>query len=58
MEALGSIRVLDLSHLGPGMLATMMLGDFGAEVISICSEIQDKKHRRRLEKTFGASQSR
>ncbi|MFA7464070.1 MAG: CaiB/BaiF CoA-transferase family protein [Syntrophales bacterium] len=43
MEALGSIRVLDLSHLGPGMLATMMLGDFGAEVISICSEIQDKK---------------
>ncbi len=35
MQALSGLRVLDLCHLGPGMYATMILGDFGAEVIKI-----------------------
>ncbi len=43
MDALDKIKILDLSHLGPGMLATMMLGDFGAEVISISNEAQNNK---------------
>jgi len=37
MMPLENIKVLDLSHLGPGMMCSMMLADFGAEVISICS---------------------
>jgi crotonobetainyl-CoA:carnitine CoA-transferase CaiB-like acyl-CoA transferase len=35
MLPLEGVRVLDLSHLGPGMFCTMLLGDFGAEVISV-----------------------
>ena len=37
MLPLENLKVLDLSHLGPGMLCTMILADFGAEVINICS---------------------
>jgi crotonobetainyl-CoA:carnitine CoA-transferase CaiB-like acyl-CoA transferase len=35
MKPLDSIQVLDLTRLLPGAVATMMLGDFGAEVIKI-----------------------
>lgn len=35
MKALEDIRVIDLSQNSPGPLATMMLSDFGAEVIHI-----------------------
>jgi len=35
MLALHGIKVLDLCHLGPGMYCTMILSDFGAEVIRI-----------------------
>jgi len=34
-SALQGIKVLDLCHLGPGMYCTMILGDFGAEVLRI-----------------------
>ena len=37
MLPLENVKVLDLSQLGPGMLSTMILADFGAEVINICS---------------------
>jgi crotonobetainyl-CoA:carnitine CoA-transferase CaiB-like acyl-CoA transferase len=37
MLPLENIKVLDLSHLGPGMICSMMLADFGAEVVNICS---------------------
>lgn len=33
--ALEGIRILDLCHLGPGMFCTMILADFGAEVLRI-----------------------
>jgi len=33
--ALKGIKVLDLCHLGPGMFCTMILADFGAEVLKI-----------------------
>jgi crotonobetainyl-CoA:carnitine CoA-transferase CaiB-like acyl-CoA transferase len=35
MNALNGITVLDLTRLLPGAVATMMLGDFGADVIKI-----------------------
>lgn len=35
MLALENIHVLDLSHLGPGVFCTMMLGDLGAQVTRI-----------------------
>ena len=34
-SALEGIRILDLSRYSPGQVCTMVLGDFGAEVISI-----------------------
>ena len=33
--ALEGIKVLDLCHLAPGMYCTMILGDFGAEVLHV-----------------------
>ncbi len=35
MEALKGITILDLTRLLPGAVATMMLGDYGAEIIKI-----------------------
>jgi crotonobetainyl-CoA:carnitine CoA-transferase CaiB-like acyl-CoA transferase len=35
MLALESIKILDLTHLAPGDLCTMILGDLGADVIKI-----------------------
>ncbi len=35
MTALKGIKVLDLCHLAPGMFSTMMLADFGADVLRI-----------------------
>lgn len=35
MLALEGIKVLDLAHLAPGALCTMILGDLGAEVLKI-----------------------
>ena len=40
MMPLANIKVLDLSHLGPGVMCSMMLADFGAEVLNICSPQQ------------------
>ena len=40
MQALENLKVLDLSHLGPGALCAMFLADFGAEVINFCSQAQ------------------
>lgn len=33
--ALDGVKVLDLCHNGPGLLATMMLGDLGADVLRV-----------------------
>lgn len=33
--ALSGIKILDLCHLAPGMFCTMILGDFGAEVLRV-----------------------
>lgn len=35
MQALHGLKILDLTRLLPGAVATMMLGDFGAEVLKI-----------------------
>ena len=35
MLALEDIRILDLAHLAPGALCTMILGDLGADVVKI-----------------------
>ncbi len=35
MKPLDNITVLDLTRLLPGAVATMMLGDFGADIIKI-----------------------
>ena len=35
MMALEGIRVLDLTRLAPGPFCTMLLGDMGADVVSV-----------------------
>ena len=35
MLALKGIRILDLAHLPPGALCTMILADFGADVVKV-----------------------
>ncbi len=35
MLALEQIKVLDLTPLAPGQFCTMILGDFGAEVLKV-----------------------
>ena len=44
--ALQGIKVLDLCHLGPGMFCTMILADFGAEVLRIDRPDQPKSPQR------------
>ena len=40
MLPLEGIRVLDLTRLAPGPFCTMILGDFGAEVLSVEAPLQ------------------
>ena len=44
--ALHGIKVLDLCHLAPGMYCTMILSDFGAEVLRIDRPSQSKSSQR------------
>ncbi len=41
MSALKGIKVLDFCHMAPGMFSTMMLADFGAEVLRIERPVKD-----------------
>ncbi|MCX6006886.1 MAG: CaiB/BaiF CoA-transferase family protein [Chloroflexi bacterium] len=41
MSALKDIKVLDFCHMAPGMFCTMMLADFGADVLRIERPVKD-----------------